>query len=207
MGTCQCTHAGATVAGKSHASHSTFVCMYACMYANMDVGMDVCIIITYSTLGINRYGWQSCYDRGQLNMEKCVLVRAREIGLARQLRPSRPAPARSFSTPKLNSVQLHISKKTVASCKISGNLMDGVEKPSAFAVRPGVPTSFKWYTDKGSNLLSKRGYGLSTPGAVFSHIFRRLASRTPLLPKNCVKSMFFFQPPAIFLKETSIKRF
>ena len=50
------------------------------------------------------------YARGQLNRENIsipVPVRAREIGLARWVRPSHPASAASFSTLRLNVVLTH----------------------------------------------------------------------------------------------------
>ena len=49
--------------------------------------------------------------RGQLNRENDyfpVPVRARELGRARQVRPSRPGPSCSFSTFRLNSVLTHV---------------------------------------------------------------------------------------------------
>ena len=58
--------------------------------------------------GPTAYGCQSCSwsaDQGRLSFP--VPVRACEFGLARQVRPSRSASARSFSTPKLNLVLGH----------------------------------------------------------------------------------------------------
>ena len=60
----------------------------------------VIVIITFSRLGIKRYGFQSC-------LWSTVSVLAAEFNLARRVQPSRPASARSFSTPRLNLVLVH----------------------------------------------------------------------------------------------------
>ena len=66
------------------------------------------VFLEKSVLGIN--GMVANLARGELtrgNVFFHVPFRARERGLGGQARPSRPAPARSFSTPWLNLVLTH----------------------------------------------------------------------------------------------------
>ena len=56
-------------------------------------------------MGISRYCCQCCswpVEQGKYDVS--VFVRAWKCGLARQVCPSRPVPAHSLSTPRLNSV-------------------------------------------------------------------------------------------------------
>ena len=80
--------------------------------------------------------WQSMHqpemvanpDRRQMNRKNVFLLvhaRAWDVGLARRVRPSRPASARSSSTPGLNlvphyrySVVLHVSRREIYFCAV-----------------------------------------------------------------------------------------
>ena len=81
-----------------------FLCMFICICVCMFFCMYVCVVITYN---------KSKYQPGKVTNSACgqlnrkndyfpVPVRAREFGLARRVRQSRPASACSFSTLRLN---------------------------------------------------------------------------------------------------------
>ena len=77
------------------------------------LGMYICVVIAYTEYQ-NMDGKVANPACGQLNKENehCpVSVRAREFGLARRVRPSRPASACSFSIPRAESVCTSAPKK------------------------------------------------------------------------------------------------
>ena len=81
--------------------------MYNC--CNFHTCMYVCMIITYIRRSVDQPGKVANPARRQLNTENRHFpfpLRAGEFGLARRVRPSRPASACSFSTLRLNLVLL-----------------------------------------------------------------------------------------------------
>ena len=77
------------------------------VHVQVQHSMYVCMVITYSRVWINQVSKATNSARGQLNRENKYIpvpVRALEFGLARRVRPSRPASAFSFSTLRLNLV-------------------------------------------------------------------------------------------------------
>ena len=94
----------------------------------------ICMVSTFSRGWINQPGMAANPARDQLNRKNFfspVPVRAREFGLARRVRPSRPASASSFSTLRLNMV---------LTCGIPPVFRGGVhryrEPPSGQSLRP-----------------------------------------------------------------------
>ena len=90
---------------KGTARRKTYGTLYSTLEMSSYITVWSSLIVKYGSTGC---GYQSA--RGQLNRKNYIFpvpVRAREFGLDRRVRPSRPASVRLFSTLRLNLVVTH----------------------------------------------------------------------------------------------------